>query len=181
MKQGGFTLIELIVVISIISIMTTVVVFQQRDANDQFQLDNAANRLVSEIRKAQTYALGVQRYEGFDVDEQFDIGYGVAFRNGESSITFFADNPNTTGERYVSPPDKDISTVTFPEGITIKRIQSGITSVSKGSVVYKRPDPKAIIYINNDQVEYVNVILETGSGRELTVVINATGGIHIER
>jgi len=179
MKQGGFTLIELIVVISIITIITTIVVFQQRNANDQFQLDNAANKFVFEIRKAQTYALGVQRYEEIDEDEQFDVGYGVYFRNAQDNISFFADRPGGTLNRY-DADDEVISTITFPEGITISGIQSGPMGVGNGSIVYRRPDPQAYIYAGGMRGN-VRIGLRSLSGRRITIVVNRTGGITIER
>lgn len=179
MKQGGFTLIELMVVISIITIITTIVVFQQRDANDQFQLDNAANKVIFEIRKAQTYALGVQRFEGVDEDEQFDVGYGVSFRTNRDYVTFFADRPGGTLNRY-DISDEIISKVTLPEGITVARIQSDRTGTSEGSIVYRRPEPQANIVVQRF-VNSAEIDLKSRSGRRITIVVNKTGGVSIER
>lgn len=85
--RRGFTLIELMVVLAIIVIVTTVVLTNQSSFNKTLILSNTAYDIALSLRSAQTYGLS-SRASGTTVN----TGYGVHFSNGApSSFTLFAD------------------------------------------------------------------------------------------
>jgi prepilin-type N-terminal cleavage/methylation domain-containing protein len=72
-KQDGFTLIELMVVISIMAIMSGVAIFNYSDFRGHISLQNLSDDIALSVRKAQSYAVGVRGY-----NNNFS-GYGVHF------------------------------------------------------------------------------------------------------
>src|SRR3989339_707098 len=95
---SGFTLTELIVVITIATIITTALVFQQAKWNDNLAVSTQAYDLALMIRQAQIYSLGVKEDTSSSGDK-FNVGYGISIRkvndaDGNSAIDkfiFFAD------------------------------------------------------------------------------------------
>src|SRR3990167_1379889 len=77
-KSGaGFTLIELMVSISIVSVIMTVVLFTYSSFNDSLALSAAGQEVASAVRQAQTYGLSVKEFSVGS--EQFTSGYGIYF------------------------------------------------------------------------------------------------------
>lgn len=183
----GFTLIELLIVISIIGIITSTVVFQHRDASDGLNLDNAANTLALEIRKAQAYGLGVRKFGGFlDAEEgdEYKAGYGVYVDkiNYRGSVTFFADHPSD-GERgrYDAGSDVGITDVSFLGDVEIVGITADSSSVSSASIVYVRPEPDAKLFAGGNFVAEITITLKSPQDKKLNVVINKEGQVSVQR
>lgn len=70
----GISLIELLVVISIVAILTGVILIDNRKYKSSLSTQNLADDIALSIRKAQSYAVGVYGNESL-----FDSGYGVHF------------------------------------------------------------------------------------------------------
>lgn len=87
--QQGFTLIELMVVIAII-ILTTSILIMRPQRGGQNLVTNAAIDLEVALREAQSYSAGV-RGEGGD----FEGTYGINFAASDNdSVTLFVDSGN---------------------------------------------------------------------------------------
>lgn len=128
-RQAGFTLVELMVSISIFAVMTLVVMLKQSDFSGSTLLTNAAYEVALLIRKAQTYGLNVRELQLDNGTKLFNIGYGVHVeqQGGTPLRTFvlFADLPpnpslpigsgNLPDGRY--DPDTDIAI----EELTLKK------------------------------------------------------------
>lgn len=86
-KKNGFTLIELIVVISIMAIMSGVAIFNYSDFRAHVSLQNLADDVALSVRKAQSYAIGVRGYNNLF------SGYGVHFNlDSKNNGSHFGDN-----------------------------------------------------------------------------------------
>lgn len=83
----GATLLEMMVVISIFVVISTVTVFNYGQFNSSMSTQNLVDDIALSIRKAQSYAIGVR-----GVNDIFLGGYGVRF-----SI-----NPLVSGDEYKS-------------------------------------------------------------------------------
>ena len=77
----GFSLVELLVVISIFTIISSVVVFRQSKFSSDILITNLAYQMALEIREAQTYGIGVKSVDNPVIigDSKFKYGYGIHF------------------------------------------------------------------------------------------------------
>lgn len=74
LSQGGLTLIELMVVISIFLVITTTAIFNYGTFNSSVSLQNLTDDVALSIRKAQGFAIGARA-----VGESFTNSYGMHF------------------------------------------------------------------------------------------------------
>ncbi len=161
--SAGFTLIEMLVVVSIFLVLTSIVLANYPKLNSQLTLGLVANDVALSVRQAQQYALGaIQRVGATTVH----IPYGIHLETATPrSYILFADSAPLPGGDYLytlpptnpndSPP---AGTGTLPSSVRILRlcaataaqiaslpacITSGGGALEKPflDVVFHRPDP----------------------------------------
>ncbi len=166
--KKGFTLLELLVSISIFAFMTTLLVAKYGTFNQGILLKNLAYDVALTIRNAQSYGLNVRsaptadaRYSG-----EFNLPYGVYFNMSSAidrnhpalnvpynkEIIFFVDRD---GNDFYSGVTEDISVSTIKRGSQVYSMCVGADSTDcvgvdnnfkpEVSVLFKRPNPNAII------------------------------------
>lgn len=87
LKQRGFTVVELIVVIAIISILTAVVLNGQKDFNRSLTITDSAYTIALSLREAQTFGLSSRAVGAVN-----NAGYGARFSIATpGSYLLFAD------------------------------------------------------------------------------------------
>lgn len=160
---SGFTLTELIVVISIATAIMTTLVIQQNKWSDSLAVSTQAYDLALMIRQAQIYSLGV-RENTAGVGDKFGGGYGVYFDSGDPAsktrYIFFAD-VNHNGE-YDTGVDQIIENRNLTKGVIIdrfcgikgtgneqERCSPGTGNVSFMHITFYRPEAKARIIMKN--------------------------------
>jgi prepilin-type N-terminal cleavage/methylation domain-containing protein len=185
--NGGFTLVELLVVISIATIITTSLVFQQSSWNDQLAVKTQGYEMALMIRQAQIYSLSVREDTGGSGDK-FNIGYGVYFDTDNTRYIYFADrNGNQMYE-----PGEEIEVKTFTKGVLIKDV-CGIASciyfgggpMQKVNISFLRPDPKANMMLTNNGGQKkddppVSITLKSPRGVLSLVKVEANGQVSIQ-
>lgn len=168
--RGGFTLIELMVVLAIIVTMTMIVLTNQSTFNKTLVLANTAYDVALTLRSAETYGLGSRATVGGVAN----AGYGVHFQNAPAtSFSLFADTsppPLSTNCHslptdstanspdaqpgdcvYTSGSDQKVNDFKLGNGIAISnfRVQStfGTWSEAVGAldIVFSRPNPDAFM------------------------------------
>jgi len=163
MKEGsGFTVVEMLVVISIITIITTTVIFNFRSARENQALERVAQRLAFDIRRAQTLALS-----GVNFDDN-RCSYGIHIdASPQTRYTLFADKPPCDGT-YTAGTDATIDTVALETGI---RITSGAFDITF-------TPPKPTIFISGG----TSIVLSTGSLPAVTrtITVNDAGKVSIQ-
>lgn len=97
--KKGFTLIEMLMVLAIFTILTSVVMYNYAEFNSKTIMSNMAYEIALTVRQAQVYSLGVRGQVGAN---SFDNRYGVYFNtsNGGKEFAFFFDR-KPTGEEAV--------------------------------------------------------------------------------
>lgn len=96
-KRAGFSLIELLVVVAIMTIITSVVLVSQGRFGSSIILSNLAYDMALSIREAQSYGLSVR--ESSPGSKRFDVGYGIHFSTDRrDSYILFADIKNDDGD-----------------------------------------------------------------------------------
>ncbi len=116
--KRAFTLIELMVVIAVVSIVTTVLVVQQNKWNDRLAVNTQIYELALMLRQAQVFSLGVKQNISTPSDP-FNVGYGVCLdATITDSYVFFVDNNHD----YVCGSGETLETKTLNRGVTISKI-----------------------------------------------------------
>jgi prepilin-type N-terminal cleavage/methylation domain-containing protein len=77
-KQKGMTLVELLVVISIFLLLSSIIMFDYNNFQSSVSLQNLSNDIALSVRKAQSYAIGVRA-----VNDDFSYPRGIHFTTGE--------------------------------------------------------------------------------------------------
>lgn len=125
-RQSGFSLVELITVIAVIVILTSIIVVGLRSRGDQTNLDFSAQHFISVCKQARTMIIAGKKAPGEDVPPPG--GYGVRI-DDEDTFFLFAD----LDESRDYDAGEEIETIDLPDGIVI-------SSGEGEEVVFEAPD-----------------------------------------
>jgi len=181
MKKRGFTLIELIVSISVITLVTGIFLANYSSTNRRTDLTMTAQKMVSDIRMAQNYSLGLARYGISDAASVPLGGWGVHFNlplEGNKQYIIFADD---NGDKIYNGSEEAIAAngaeiMTLPNNIIIDSISVG----SKADVIFLPPDPITTITGPITTYPQVDIVLKDLTTQSIkTVRINFLGLIEV--
>ena len=97
--KGGFTLVELLITLSIFAVTTTIVMFSQSQFDNSVILTNLAYDVAVTLRQAQTYGVNVKEFVPASGARGF-YPYGIFFSTSDiNHYIMFAD---TVGGQYVN-------------------------------------------------------------------------------
>ena len=196
-KKNGFTLIELMVIVAIMLIMTSVIFFNYNKFNSDMLLNNFAYDLSLSIRQAQVYGVATKESSsataGGAVDSSthsssFLYAYGVHFDIASSTnFKLFVDNVHPSFGTYDTSPDEALQTYTFQKGVKIKEMcvdeddymigtpcaSFGGSSVSKLDITFLRPNPEARIaaFGATDTVKICIIDPQAGKGCSRAAIV----------
>ncbi len=172
----GFTLIELMVSISIIAIISSMYLVNYRSANKATQLSLAMQKLSSDIRLAQNYSLGLVDFNG----EIPEGGWGVHFNQGDNFYTIFADSfDDTIGSYTFDDSSEEFRKINLPKGVSIDSIAIGDTPDMESSldIVFLPPNPTT--YINGVDNTKAKITLKNTDNNTSDIEVNFFGLIDI--
>jgi len=193
----GFTLVELLVTITIFVVLTGVVLFNQAKFNSSILLTNLAYDTALTVRQAQTYGINIKEFAGM---AEF-VPYGVHFeRNNPTSFILFADleydkstdelakivhsyegetascnNDDGCVNRYNIKRGNFISDICVVETVDCE-------GVDKLDIIFKRPNPDAYIFIdgvNTKKYKKATITLSGADGSKRVVNVQSNGLISI--
>ncbi len=194
-KQGGYTIIELAVVVIIFILLTAVVLASNSRFGGNILVTNLAYEIGLAIRQAQVYGISVREF-----NTSFTSGYGVHFDSSKStSFLLFGDADGD--KKYTAPaqglPNTELleqynidpSSVTT-RGNTIKNFCVTSTSTTLCSsdgngptsldIAFLRPNPDAIISTNlGSGYESATITIESKAGQTRLIKVFNTGQISI--
>ncbi len=181
----GFTLVELLISVSIMGLITGIVVFNQGEFSDNIALSNVVNEMELQIREAQVYGTGVREFS--PGTNEFDAAYGVSFNIGSagasnSSYISFADRGlqngyfNTPASCQPGPSSECIRVHNLTRNNIITDlcvIQSNNSTVcnptvARVDITFNRPDPVAKIKFFNASGGVTNFVNHRGAQIEIT-------------
>jgi len=145
LKQKGFTMTELLIVMFIISLLSASVLISYRNNQRSYALDQASQQLVSNLRKAQNMAMNKVDIDGYN-------SYGIYAVINNNYYIIYADN---NGDSRYQPSDRVIETINLLNNVKINNTLD---------VFFKSPDPKT----------YLNGNLSAGLSRTITLGVNGT-------
>ena len=198
-NDDGFTLVELLISISIITVLLSVVLYNYGQFNDNLALSSAGQEMAIAIRQAQTYGINVREISVGTGN--FTAAYGVYFNPGSnpSNYYIFADTDGNkaynAGSGCGTGNTECVEQLTLRNGVKITSICDGTntcppppggSSVKNMTVTYTRPNPDASInFLNNGgQIKASSptgkVTLTSPKLKTLTVTIESTGQVSVQ-
>ena len=179
-KKTGFSLIELAVVVSIISILSVIVAANYRAGERQLALQRSAHQVAQDIRRAQAMAMGAVKCPPNipACANQIPPGYGIHLRRGDPFYILYADiNPLQGNQEYDDGGDAIIEIIELEKGVYIHSV-----TLNPLSVNFKPPDPTINIRGEGQEITEVLIViaLENQPTRIKTIKLNTAGLIEIE-
>jgi prepilin-type N-terminal cleavage/methylation domain-containing protein len=183
--KRGFSLIELLVVIGIFIVITSVILANNSKFNSSVLLGNMAYDIALSIREAQVYGLSTQVYSN-----QFSVGYGIHFQ-GNNTYVLFADRNSPPNKRYESATDGIVQTYTVGRGNVIKNYcgiktdgtkecSDNAAAITHLDIGFLRPNPDSTITGDSASAYSSGTITVVGqSGETRTISIQSTGQISV--
>ena len=167
----GFTMVEFLVVMSIIGILSSVLFFNWRSGEEMFALQNSAYKLAQDIKEMQEMTM-----EAKEMDCNGDTGssFGIQFKSSWSAYyLLFVDCNNS----YRQDPGEDFKTVNLEKGVEI----SNLSPASSFGVVFVPPDPTTYIKGSpSGAVAEITLSLENNPSKQKTITVNTSGMIEIK-
>ncbi len=194
----AFTLVELLVTVSILTVLMSVVAFNYGGFNDKLALSSAGQEIGIAIRQAQTYGLNVREVTAGG--GQFNSAYGIFFDPTNSSTNkdyyIFADtNGNKkydVGSGCGSVSTECIEKNTIRGGVRVSSVCNpncppSPNSIRTAHITFFRPNPDATINFADAGGTLVStnqltgrIILTSLKGRTLNIYIESTGQIYVQ-
>lgn len=172
--QKGMTLIEMLMVVSIFMIISTMILFNYGKFESSISLQNLADDIALSIREAQSYAIGARGipYGNVDDPDIFFKNYGIHFTKTSplnssliggsiKSFVFFVDVNNNgiydydTGEmtcgQLINEDNECYKVINISSADYIKEITTNLsTAPASANILFSRPYPESFFCIGND-------------------------------
>ncbi len=185
----GFTVLEMLIVLGIIGLMTSVVIAQYRNFDSTTLLNNLAYEIALDVREAQVLTMSVSRNSDQDQD-----AYGIYFDDDTDSYIIFADdqslNPTETADgKYTEGVDPKIKTVVLQGGARISDICHAWDSANKkpincglttGTASFKRPHLDTTLRHGGGLENDLYIVVKSARGTNTKVIhINKSSRIEV--
>ena len=184
--KKGFTLLEIVIVLAIFAIITTLVLAKYPEFKSSISLKKTAQEIALTVREAQVYSLGVKGFRS-----QFVIPYGVHFDiTSPKSFILFADFDKDG--RYVEDETaekiKEYSIQTTDEIFELcgdKEQPSGeICGLTYLNIIFYRPTPIVTLKGYDGSFYHTfsdaDIIIKSARGKQKTIVVWANGQILVK-
>jgi len=176
-KFKGFTLVEVLVTTFIISVLSVILVVNWRENEKNYLVQQVAQEIVQNIRKAQGLALSGKNYAEKNI-QKIDF-YGVVFE--KDNVTSYKIFGNTSGNSDYQPADFVVDTISLDPNITIDSLSSGTNKDL--NVLFSIPDGFTSFYPTSTSATIT--IKRTGttcpSKTCRNIIIKNTGQITIQQ
>ncbi len=179
-KKLAFTLIELIVSMSIIVILTTIFLVNYRQSNQRTDIVMAAQLLVSDARFAQSNSLGLTKYNGMMPEGGWGIFLSSVDSENNKYIIFADINNNYQYDEGEAEENFGGKTVVLPKNITIYSLSIDNVISNNLYVTFLPPDPITRIYDGaNDKNKAEIILKESVNETTKKIQINFNGLIDV--
>jgi len=177
MKAKAFTIIELLVTISVIMILTGIVLVSYQTGQKQLTLQRATSKLAQDIRRVQGMAMSAKECQpcgGVPAG-----GYGIYLHQGDDFYILYADGGNEQRDGNGISGDFDIETIYIEEGVYIVNLTPATASIN-----FKPPDPTIRLVNHGGPPDPDNVIitiaLKADTSKLKTIKVNKSGLIEVD-
>jgi len=176
-KKLGFTLVEVLVVLSVTTLLSTLVFSSYKDSQKRYALVQDAQKLASDIRRAQNMSVSGTETPGKCSRDSSCYGYGVYIEKGSDFYLIYADKD---GDSLHSGGDETIETIFLHKMVVVDSVSS---PNGKMDIFFKPPAP--VTYINGDQgigvsAGEITLKAEDSSLPSITVTVTSFGLVKTE-
>jgi prepilin-type N-terminal cleavage/methylation domain-containing protein len=179
--QSGFTLVELLVTVSLIIIFTASAATYNRTADQQIALFREQGKVVNEIYKAR--ALAISTFNRTSSSADIPCGYGIHIESANSIVLFKepASQRNNDCQTFPSiiynaDPTKDVEVVPLT-GVSITVPDGIIDQDNSIDILFVPPDPK--VY-SNKSFPITLSLQATRIASPVNIEINKFGQISVQ-
>ncbi|HEY1037720.1 MAG TPA: type II secretion system protein [Candidatus Paceibacterota bacterium] len=192
LKNAGFTLAEMIIVIAIFGVISSIALFDQARLSSSTLLTNMAYEVALAVREAQLYGISVRSSESGDFSQEAGMYVNIArpkevlvYSNvassdnpgfdagiGEERAQYVFSNQRTNRIKAICVGNLETSGApTEPCG------PSAFSAVSELNVVFRRPNPVPTLWagtggsIEEKAGMRAYIVIDTGDGKHCKVVI----------
>lgn len=163
-NSAGFTLTELLVIVAIISLMSTLMVVNYRSGERQFALQGSAHKLAQDLRRTEETAMSMRQ---FNCPSGTLKGYGITFEAGAESYSLIVSCGDT-------PPFPVLETISLDKGVKIKALSPS----DPLDIFFYPPDPEVDFGGGNKAT--ITLYLENEPENIKIISVNKSGLITIE-
>jgi prepilin-type N-terminal cleavage/methylation domain-containing protein len=172
--QNGFTLVELLVSVFIIAMITGIFLVNYHSSDERQKLIMAVQQAASDIRLAQSYALGAKKFNGSIPAG----GWGFhAWKWPGSSYEIFADEDGD--KNYLSESAEMYKKIILPDGIVISDVSDCSFSGSGVDIFFIPPKPDNYILWDSYEKDNVCVIFKDSNNTTKTIQVNSFGLVDV--
>jgi prepilin-type N-terminal cleavage/methylation domain-containing protein len=179
--QCGFTLLEMVVSLSIISLMLGVFLANYKGGRDSGDLSIANQQLVSDIRSAQNKALGTAAFSGVTPVG----GWGVHLDTSNTGSYFIFADINGDKKYNSTPTDEALlsgggQTISLSSDVVIDSFwtNGAVSNPTALDITFLPPDPATTILYNSGigTSSVAKIILkQKNTGKKATTTVNILG------
>jgi len=166
-RNKGFTLLELLVVLVLISVVTALAAPRFSAPLGNLQLKTAVKKIAGSLRYARSLAAGekVSRVCAFDFENQVLI---------IDSATAQAESEQSAGDETGAPPASRRITYALPKGVLLKHAFAGDAVVDSG--IFQ------VVFFENGSSSGGDIVIEGENGRAMLIHIDfVTGMVEIAK
>lgn len=192
---SGFTMVELVISVAIMTLLASVVLFNYGTFNDNLALSSAGQEMAIAIRQAQIHALNVK--ESSAGASQYTYAYGIYFNPTDSTtnknyyifIDKNADRKFTVDTTCTAVGTECVEKFSIRNGVYISSVDptSACANEQTLNVIFLRPRPDASINLVNNLGASVcagavvgEIELTSAKGKKITVKVQNTGQIYVQ-
>lgn len=195
--KKGFTIVEMIVVVAIMALVTTLVLFNNNQLNSAILVSNTAYEIGLIVRESQVAGLGVQA-----TNEGFSSSHGVHFDISDPyKVISFADkNKNGIYDQEQGEMTQEYTITNKRAGAILGMCQESSLSTSTTlycyanntdyttDIVFNRPNPEAFFKIRDtseaEPTEYSGaIVINVGFINNIcrSIIVEKTGAVSIDQ
>lgn len=187
-RQAGMSYVELIVVLSIFSLLSGIVIYNYGGFQARVDLKNLTSDIALKIVEAQDSSLS-GKLPSFAFSEK--PSYGVYFKDDDQKFFYFADLNNNEQLDDVSCTDaigECLETISIPKNFFIDSIgvlylNSTILSPQNDITInFSRPSSSAVFYTGSDKhnnVDYVQINVKSPNSQTAFIKVYPSGRIQL--
>ncbi|MBU4000257.1 type II secretion system GspH family protein [Patescibacteria group bacterium] len=174
-KNRGYTLVELLIVVAIISIMSVVSFSNYGTSRKNVVLRQEAQKVILDLRQAQNMAMNTVKFNG----QIPSGGYGIRFDVLSSdAYIIYADTDNSAtysgaGEIFIT---RAIGSPVIISGISIGINLGSLNPASPVDINFVPPDPKVKINTNDNYFTKITLRYGGAGGPTKDITINGITG-----